>query len=139
MMRLIAVTVLELAANAIGLLIAAWLLPAFQISPLGFVVVVALFTAAKFILGPLLFKLSFKYVRALNGGVALVTTLAGLWVTTWLTNGLVITGFNTWVLSTLIVWLSGVLATLVLPLFLFKQVLSNNGAPRRPTLPPGLG
>lgn len=139
MMRLIAVTVLELVANAIGLLIAAWLLPDFQISAMGFVVVVALFTAAKFILGPLLFKLSFKYVRALNGGVALVTTLAGLWVTTWLTNGLVITGFSTWVLATLIVWLCGVLAILVLPLFLFKQALSRTGAPSRPTLPPGLG
>lgn len=139
MLRLIAFAVLELAANAFGLLIAAWLLPDFRLSPLGFVVVVALFTVAKFILGPLLFKLSFKYVRALNGGVALVTTLAGLWVTTMLTDGLVITGFSTWVLSTLVVWLCGVLAAIILPLFLFKQVLSSSGAPRRPVPPPGLG
>ena len=137
MVRLIAVTALELAANAIGLLIAAWLLPGFSISPLGFVIVVALFTAAKFILGPLLFKLSFQYVRALNGGVALVTTLVGLWVTTLLTDGLVITGFTTWVLATLIVWLLGVVAAVVLPMFLFKQVLSDRSAARRP--PPGLG
>ena len=48
----------------------------------------SIFTAARFILAPLIFKLSFKYVRALTGGIALVTTFVGLLVTTWLTDGL---------------------------------------------------
>lgn len=134
MIRLMAVTVLELAANAVGLLVAAWLLPSFTMDAIGFAIVVGLFTVAKFILGPLMFKLSFKYVRALNGGVALVTTFVGLLVTTVITPHLAISGFSTWVLSTLIVWLSGVLATIVLPLFLFKKALSS-GSNSRP-LPP---
>ena len=137
MLRLIAFTVLELIANTIGLLIAAWILPGFQLTTFGFFVVVGIFTVAKFIMAPLLFKLSFKYVRALNGGVALVTTLVGLIITTWLTDGLVITGIDTWILSTLIVWLCGVIAALTLPLFMFKRVLSN-AATNRTTLPPGL-
>lgn len=104
--------------------------------PLGFFVVVGIFTLVKFIMAPLLFKLSFKYVRALNGGVALVTTLVGLMITTWLTDGLVITGIDTWILSTLIVWLCGVVAAITLPFFMFKQVLSN-AKTNRTTLPPG--
>lgn len=134
MVRLFAVTIVELAANAIGLLVAAWLLPGFTMNAIGFAIVVGLFTVAKFILGPLLFKLSFKYVRALNGGVALVTTFVGLLVTTMLTASLAITGLSTWILSTLIVWLSGVLAAIVLPLFLFKKALANGGNSR--PLPP---
>lgn len=135
MVRLFAVTVIELVANAIGLLVAAWLLPGFTLSASGFVLVVAIFTAVRFILAPLIFKLSFKYVRAITGGIALVTTFFGLLVTSWLTSGLVITGFSTWVLATLIVWLFGVIAVLVLPLVIFKKALAaraNSG----PNIPP---
>ena len=124
MVRLIAVTVVELVANAIGLLVAKWLLPGFAITPSGFLWVIAVFTAARFILAPLIFKLSFKYVRALTGGIALVTTFVGLLVTTWLTDGLTITGFSTWVIATLVVWLFGVIAILVLPLVIFKKTLA---------------
>ncbi len=92
MVRLLAVTVVELIANAVGLLVAKWLLPGFVISVSGFVTVVAIFTVVRFILAPLIFKLSFKYFRAITGGIALVTTFVGLLVTTWLTSGLVITG-----------------------------------------------
>ena len=134
MFRLIASLVMELAANAVGLVVAALILPGFSIDVIGFVIVVALFTAARFILAPLIFKLSFKYVRALNGGVALVTTFVGLWVTTVLSSHLVITGFTTWVLATLIVWLCGVLAAILLPLFLFKKTLANAKSSR--SIPP---
>lgn len=135
MIRLMASTVIELAANAVGLLVAAWLLPGFTISVSGFLWVIAIFTAARFILAPLIFKLSFKYVRAITGGIALVTTFVGLLVTTWLTDGLQIAGFSTWVIATLVVWLFGVIAILVLPLVIFKKVL----AERRdsgPQIPP---
>ena len=135
MLRLIAVTVVELVANAIGLLVAKWLLPGFAIDLRSFVIVVALFTAVRFILAPLIFKLSFRYVRALTGGIALVTTFVGLLVTTWLTDGLVITGFATWVIATLIVWLFGVIAVLVLPLVIFKKVLAQRSG-SGPNIPP---
>ena len=124
MVRLIATTVVELVANAIGLLVAKWLLPGFVITPAGFLWVIVIFTLARFILAPLIFKLAFKYVRAITGGIALVTTFFGLLVTTWLTDGLVITGFSTWVLATLIVWLFGVIALLLLPLVVFKKALA---------------
>ena len=135
MVRLIAVTVVELVANAIGLLVAKWLLPGFVITPAGFLWVIVVFTAARFILAPLIFKLSFKYVRAITGGIALVTTFVGLLVTTWLTDGLQIAGFSTWVIATLVVWLFGVIAILVLPLVLFKKTLAARSG-SGPNIPP---
>lgn len=122
-------------ANAIGLLAAKWLLPGFAINLPSFLIVVAIFTAARFVLAPLIFKLSFRYTRVLTGGIALVTTFVGLFVTTLLTDGLVITGFSTWVLATLIVWLFGVVAVLVLPLVIFKKVLAARSG-SNPSVPP---
>ena len=127
MVRFIALTVVELVASAVGLIVAAWLLPGVVLSLSGFIVAVAVFTAAKVILGPLIFKLSFRHARALTGGIALVTTFVGLLVTSWLTSGLSITGASTWVLATLVVWLFSVIATLVLPLVIFKKALAERG------------
>ena len=135
MIRLLARTVVELIANAIGLLVAAWLLPGFSLSVTSFIVAVAIFTAARFILAPLVFKLSFKYARALTGGIALVTTFVGLLVTTWLTDGIVISGAATWVIATLLVWLFGVLAMLLLPLVIFKKALAQRTG-SGPQVPP---
>ena len=135
MVRLFALTIVELVANAIGLLAAAWLLPGFVISVSGFILVVAIFTAVRFILAPLIFKLSFKYARAITGGIALVTTFVGLLVTTWLTSGLVISGAGTWLGATLIVWLFGVVAVLLLPMVIFKKALAARAnAPQMPPL-----
>jgi hypothetical protein len=116
--------------------VAKWLLPGFVISATGFLWVIVIFTAARFILAPLIFKLSFRYVRAITGGIALVTTFVGLLVTTWLTDGLTITGFSTWVIATLVVWLFGVIAVLVLPLVVFKKVLAQRVASGPSSVPP---
>lgn len=136
MVRLVALTIVELIANAIGLVVAAWLLPGFSLSVTSFLTVVAVFTAARFILAPLIFKLSLTHARALTGGIALVTTLVGLVVTTWLTDGLTIVGIPTWVVATLIVWIFGVVAVLVLPLVIFKKTLAarQSGTPNIPTM-----
>ncbi|QRZ15122.1 phage holin family protein [Paracoccus methylovorus] len=124
MIRLIAMIVIELAASAVGLLAAAWLLPDFTLSISGFLWAIGVFTAARLILAPLIFKLSFQHARALTGGIALVTTFAGLLVTTWLTDGLQINGVSTWIIATLIVWLFGVVAVLLLPMIIFKKALA---------------
>lgn len=134
MVRFLAMTVMELAASAVGLVVAAWLLAGVTLTMPGFFVAVAVFTAAKVILGPLVFKLSFKYARALTGGIALVTTFVGLLVTSWLTSGLTITGASSWVMATIVVWLFSVIATLVLPLVIFKKTLAQRGT--GPMLPP---
>lgn len=123
MIRLLARITLQILASAVGLLIASALLDGFQITSIGFVVSVFVFVVAGFILEPLLFKLSLQYLPALRGGIALVTTLASLIITTIFTEGLSITGLQTWILAPLIVWLCVLLASVILPLFLFKKTL----------------
>lgn len=125
MLRLLAHIVLELLANAVGLLVAAALLDGFSIDAVSFIIVIAIYTGLKFVLGPLVFKLSIQYLPAFKGGIALVTTFVGLFITNLITDGLSISGLSTWVVATLIVWLFGVIASLVLPLFIFKEVISD--------------
>lgn len=135
MLRLIATTVLELLANAIGLLVAYLVLrPNLEITTTGFLIVVAIFSAARFILAPLMLKLSLRYARVLVGGTSLVTIFFALLVTSWLSKHLVITGATTWVLATLIVWVFGVVAMLVLPMIIFKKTLAAARASQRPLI-----
>ncbi|MBL8908011.1 MAG: phage holin family protein [Rhizobiales bacterium] len=135
MMRLIASIVLELCANAIGLFIAQWLLaPDMQISVTGFIIVVAIFSAVRFILAPLVTRLSMRYARVLMGGISLVVILAALLVTSLLTSHLAITGFSTWILATLIIWVFGVIAMLVLPMVIFKETLAEARSGKQPNI-----
>jgi hypothetical protein len=60
-----------------------------------------------------------------------------LYVTSVLTNHLVITGLSTWVLATLIVWVFGVIAMLLLPMVIFKETLAAARANRSPPTPLG--
>jgi len=122
MLRFLAAVVLRLLANAVGVAVAAWLLDGFSVTTAGFIGVVVLFTLIEVVLDPLVLKISLQYAPVLRGGVALVTTLVGLIVVVLISDGLTITGLTAWVVGTLIVWLGGVLAALILPLFVFKSV-----------------
>lgn len=128
MLRFLAAVVLRLLANAAGLLIAAAVLDGFTVTTAAFIGVVVLFTLIEVVLDPLVLKMSVQYAPVLRGGVALVTTLVGLIVVTLVSDGLQIEGLTAWVVGTLIVWLGGVLAALILPLFLFKKVRSERQA-----------
>lgn len=123
MVRFLASVAMHLIANAVGLAIAALVLPGFHIQAIGFVVSVLLFTAVEVLLGPFVLKMAIQYAPALRGGIALVTTFLGLLVTSLLTDGLRIEGVTTWVLAPLIVWLCVLLAAILLPMVLFKNVL----------------
>ena len=81
------------------------------------------FTVIVVVATPLLVKISLKNVPQMAGGVALVATLVGLFGAAMLSDGLTITGLTTWILAPLIVWLTSLIAGLVLPLILFKKVL----------------
>ena len=137
MLLLIARIVLELLANAIGLAAAYWILrPDFTLDWIGFLMVVAIFTAVRFILAPLMMKLSMLYARALLGSCALVTIFVALLVTSLVSDHLSITGALTWVFATLIVWLFGMVAMLLLPFIIFKKTLAA-AARNRPVTPLG--
>ena len=126
MPRLLAQMSLSLLANALALVAASILLAGFTINGLAFVVAVCIFTASTVILEPLITKIARQNAPYLLGGIALVTTFVGLLVTTLVTDGLSITGIATWVIATLIIWLATIVASLVLPRFLFKELLGNH-------------
>ena len=130
MHRLLAQAILSLLANALALLAASMLLIGFAINVRGFVVAVCIFTASTVILEPLITKIARKNAPYLLGGIALVTTFVGLLVTTLVTDGLSITGVRTWLIATLVIWLATIVASLVLPRFLFKEVLGNQSKTR---------
>jgi len=131
MNRLLAQTAMSLLANALALLAASILLTGFSINGLAFVVAVCIFTASTVILEPLITKIARQNAPYLLGGIALVTTFVGLLVTTLVTDGLSITGIANWVMATLIIWLATVVASLVLPLLLFKEVLGNGNKAKK--------
>ena len=136
MLRFLASTALHLLGNAVGLLVASLVLDGFQLQPLGFIFSVVFFTAVEVLLGPFVLKMAIMHMPALRGGIALVTTFVGLFLTTLFTGGLRIEGVTTWVLAPLIVWVSVLLAAILLPMVLFKKVLAERSEQR--TAPPVL-
>lgn len=122
MVRLILAAVAYLIANAIGLLLAAALLSGFQIDPLSFVIVALSFSVIMAVLSPLVTKMSLKRLPQLMGGVALVTVFIGLLVTDLLLDGMVIGGVANWLAATLLVWLGSLIAEILIPIYLFKQL-----------------
>ena len=101
------------------------LLPGFSINILGFVVSVVFFTTVEILFEPFIIKVALKYMPALRGGIALVTTFVGLLLTNIFTSGLNITGITTWVLAPLVIWAAIVFAGALLPLVVFKNILSD--------------
>ena len=109
-------------ANGAGLLIATLLLPGFKIGFSAFIFATLLFSGIELVLKPLILKLSRKSIPALEGGIALVTTFAGLFITSILLSGMEIGGISNWLAATLLVWLGALIAGTLLPRFLFKEV-----------------
>lgn len=128
MIRLLVSTALHLAANAVGLLVATLALDDMTIDATSFVFAVLVFTVVEVLAGPLLLKIAIKNGQALMGSVALITTFVGLVITGIVSDGLVITGAWTWVLATIIVWLAGLLAGLILPVIFVKKAVNNRQA-----------
>ncbi len=111
-----------LAGNAVGLLLAAALLPGFSIQPLSLIFVVIVFTLVQVVAEPLITKVGEKNVPALKGGVALVVTFLGLLITQFVTSGLTIGGISNLLAATLLVWLGAVIAGVLLPIYVFKEL-----------------
>jgi putative membrane protein len=128
MIRLIITFIIQLASNALGLVVAASILDKMELSASAFLVAVVIFTLVYMLMQPFFTQLAISTASALRGGVALVATLVALIVTEFVTDGLEISGAATWIEATLIVWLVSLLGVLVLPLiFLRNRVEERRG------------
>jgi len=125
--RFLISTVAYLCANAVGLLLAAAILPGFVIDPLSFVIAVAIFSLVQSVLGPLITKISFKSFPQLMGGIALVTIFVGLFITDIIMDSMEIGGIANWLAATLLVWIGSLIASILLPLYVFRQLTDKAG------------
>jgi putative membrane protein len=121
----------QLIANAIGIIVAAWVLDDMSLSAGAFLLDVLIFTGIEFIAQPVITKAGLRHTDALLGSSALVASFIALVLTAWLSDGLQINGATTWLLATLIIWLASLVAALLLPVVVFKKWLRQEPA-RRP-------
>ncbi len=128
MVRLAISVIATVIANAVGLLLAVFILPGFVIDPMSFIITLLIFTGVMVLTGPLVTKIAVTSMPQIRGSIALVTAFLGLKVTDWLTTGMDIGGISNWLAATLLVWLGSLLAEILLPIYVFKS-LRNNGGP----------
>jgi hypothetical protein len=100
---------------AIGLLVAAWIVPGVSLSVSGFIVAVVLFSVAQAILSLFILKLPHGYASLLLGGTGLALTLVALILAAELTHGLTINGIASWAATTVVVWLVTTIGAISLP------------------------
>ena len=130
MIRLLISFVIQLAANALGFIVAASVLDKMEVSNTGFVVAVVIFTIVYALAQPFLTQMALSKASALRGGVALVATLVGLIVTALIVgdDDLKISGAATWIEATVIIWIVSLLGVLILPaIFVKKKVQEKRG------------
>jgi hypothetical protein len=113
--------VVLLVSWAIGLLVAAWVVPGVSLSASGFIVAVVLFSAAQATLSLLIVKLPHAYASLLLGGTGLALTLVALILASALTSGLTIPGVAAWVATTIVVWLVTTVGAISLPEVLVRD------------------
>ena len=108
---------------AIGLLVAAWIVPGVSVSVSGFIVAVVLFSVAQAMLSVVILKLPRETATLLLGGTALVLTVVALVLASVITHGLTIRGLASWAATTVLAWLVTTLVAILLP-----ELFSRDGA-----------
>ncbi len=132
MVRWLISVAIHLGANAIALWLADLILDDLHIEWSAFIMAVAIFTLVEVLVEPLLTKMALSSMPALRGSVALIATFVGLLVTSLVSDGLDIDGVSTWVLATIIVWLGGLLAGIILPMIFVKRAVDDEPGLGRP-------
>ena len=118
---------IAVAANAVGLIVAAAVLDGMHLNGTAFILALIIFTVVFGLLQPFLL-MQFRRSRvAALGGVALIATFVALLITDLLSDGLSIEGVGTWIAATVIVWLTALVATLILPFLGLRKYLEDNG------------
>jgi Mycobacterial 4 TMS phage holin, superfamily IV len=113
--------VVLLASWAIGLLVAAWIVPGVSLSVLGFIVAVVVFAVTQAILSLSILKLPHRYASPLLGGTGLALTIVALILASILTHGLTINGMASWLATTVVVWLVTTIWAITLPELLIRD------------------
>lgn len=125
MLRFLVRLAIYLGTAALALFIASLILPGFRLSVSGFLVAIGVFALAQSILTPFIVNMARKYAPAVLGGIGLVSTFVALLIASFFPGGITITGIDTWVLASLVVWLITALGGWLLPLLLLRGKLAD--------------
>jgi len=125
MIRFLIRMAIFLVSAAIGLLVAVAVLDGMSIDATSFITVVVIFAVLQSILAPFFAKVTARNAPALLGATGLISTFVALLVAALVSDGLTIEGVDTWVLATLIVWITTMIATVLLPIILVKMGVEN--------------
>ena len=106
---------------AVGLLVAAWVVPGVSVTLPAFLVAVVVFSVGQALTSLVLLKLPHDYASLLLGGAGLALTVLGLAAAAALTQGLSIDGFASWLATTLVVWLVTTIGAICLPATLARK------------------
>jgi uncharacterized membrane protein YvlD (DUF360 family) len=126
--RLIVRTLIALAGNAVGLLVAAAVLDKMDIDATSFIVAVVIFTVVLALLQPFIVAQLRRRNSAALGGVALIATFIALVITDLVSDGFSISGVGTWIAATVIVWVASLLAVFILPYLGLRKYLEERRA-----------
>jgi len=126
MIRLLVRTLIAVAANAVGLIVASVVLDGFSINVASFIVAVVIFTIVFAVLTPFLAVQLRRLGNGAIGAIALIATLVSLVVTDLLSDGFSISGVGTWIAAAVIVWLAALVAAFVLPFLGLKKFLEDD-------------
>jgi putative membrane protein len=121
--RLLVRVAVAVAANAIGLIVAAALLDGVHLNGAAFVVAVVIFTVVFALMHPFLLMQMRRGRGLAFVGAALLATLIALIVADLLSDGLTIEGVGTWIAATVIIWLAALVAAFILPLLGLRKFM----------------
>ena len=95
-----------LGAAALGLLLAALLIPGFHVHAAGFIVAILVFAAAQAVIEWLIERIFNRSAPTVAGIAGLASTFLALWLATLLSDGLSFDGVAAWILAAVVVWLT---------------------------------
>ena len=121
--RVLPRAVVFLASWAIGLVIAARVVPGVSLSAAGFAAAMVVFAVTQAAASWWIVKSSHRCAPLFLGGTGLALTIVGLIVASVLTSGLAIDSTASWLAATVVVWLVTTIGAITLP-----EVLTRDGA-----------
>ena len=104
MIRFLIQIAVNLVTATIALTVAGFVIDGVTVRPAGLITAVVVFVVANALFTPFIFKMARKYAPAALGGIGLLSTLVALLIATAFGDGLTISVFTDWVLTTLLVW-----------------------------------
>jgi hypothetical protein len=107
-------SVARLGSWAVGLAVAAWVVPGVSFSTLGFIVAVVLFSTTQTALSLWILKLPHGYASLLLGCTGLTLTVLAMSLASALTHRLSIRGIASWIAATALVWLVTTIGAILL-------------------------